>query len=139
AIGPLMGGPGADLALAALGLPLALGLALRSLAPRGRREGLAVRLQEEGGLARLSLPVVMLAVGSGMVGYLGGPWLGLPIAIGLIAAGLLPVRGAGVGGPALGLTTACLLTMASGAWLGTVLERPPGSDPLAEPGRWSEV
>lgn len=134
-----MGGPGAYLALAALGLPLGMGLALRSLAPRGSRESLAIRLQEEGGLARLLLLVVVLAIGSAMVGYLGGPWLGLPIAVGLILAGLLPVRGAGVGWPALGLTTACLLTMATGAWLGSVLERPPGSDPLAESDRWSEV
>lgn len=139
AIGSLMGGPGAYLALAALGLPLAMGLTLQSLAPQGSRESLAIRLVEEGGLARLILLVLVLAIGSTLVGYLGGPWLGLPIAIGLLLAGLLPVRGVGVGVPACLLTTVCLLAMAGGVGLGTLFERPMGTDPMAEAGRWQEV
>ena len=42
AIGGLIGGPGAYLALASLALPLALGMALQCLAPRGSREPLQI-------------------------------------------------------------------------------------------------
>ena len=38
AFGTLIGGPGAYLALAALGLPVLLGLTLHLVAPRGSRE-----------------------------------------------------------------------------------------------------
>src|SRR5438046_534043 len=54
-IGSLPGGPGAYLALAALGLPLTLGLALHVLAPRGSRERAWARLPGSGGAGLLAL------------------------------------------------------------------------------------
>ncbi len=120
AIGPLVGGPGAYLALATLGMPLALGLTLQSLAPRGSRERLLVRLREQGGLSRLVLLVMVLIIGSTLVGFLGGPWLGLPIALGVTVAGLASIRGTGVHVAALTLTSVCLLAVVGGTRLGMV-------------------
>lgn len=138
AIGPLPGGPGAYLALAALALPLTLGLALQTLAPRGSREDLLARLSAEGGLARLGLLLMALLVGSTLTGLLGGPWLSLPIAAGLALAGLPATRGAGVRIAAPALTAAALLALIAGVQLGRSAGRPPGCDPLAESG-WPAV
>ncbi len=138
-VGPLMGGPGAFLAMAALALPLTLGLVLQALAPRGSREGLLLRLHHEGGMARVALLSLTLLGGSALAGYLGGVVLGLPIALGLALAGLASARGTGVRWSALGLTASALAALAAGNHLGGSFGRPAGADPLATPGGLAEA
>jgi hypothetical protein len=138
-LGPLPGGPGAYLALASLALPLALGLALQALAPRGSREGLFARMRYEGGLARVALLGLTVLAGSTLAGLLGGPILAAPVALGLALAGLPAALGAGVAWPAATLTAAALVALGLGVRLGEVAGRPAGSDPLADAGRLGEV
>ena len=67
AIGPLMGGTGAYLAMAALGLPLTLTILLQVLAPRGSREPFVERIGQRGAwpLVALLAGVAVLGVGAG--------------------------------------------------------------------------
>jgi hypothetical protein len=111
----LPGGAGAYLALAALALPLALGLTLQLMAPRGSRESLALRLRHTrrgGGVVSLFGLTVLSA---GLAGYLGGAVAAVPIAIGLAVAGLPAARGSGLGAAAVAPTLLVLLSLAGGA------------------------
>ncbi len=110
----LPGGPGAFLALAALALPLSLGLTLQLMAPRGSRESLALRLRHTrrgGGVVFL---IVMTVLSACLAGYLGGPLLAAPIALGVAVAGLPAARASGLGLSALALTVLVLLAVGAG-------------------------
>ncbi len=133
AIGPMMGGPGAYLALAALALPLALALALQTLAPRGSRESLAHRLKLEGGMARLVLLVAVLIGGGALSGALGGRWLVVPIGVALLLTGLPATRGTGLRWSAPALTLLAVLALAGGTRLTPALGTLDGTSPLAGP------
>lgn len=110
----LPGGPGAYLALAALALPLAMGMTLQLMAPRGSRESLALRLRHTrrgGGVVFL---IVMTVLSACLAGYLGGGLLAVPIAAGIAVVGLPAARASGLGLPAVGLTALVLLAIGAG-------------------------
>ncbi|CAN5904101.1 hypothetical protein BH23PLA1_BH23PLA1_08210 [soil metagenome] len=138
-IASLMGGPGAYLALGALGLPLALTLALQLLAPRGSREGLRSRLQE----GQLAGPVALLLLatwlGAGLVGALAGPILAVPFALGLLIVGLPGAWASGLRWSAVGLTVLAVSSLGLGVLLGQGLGRPAGVSPLADPAGYAEM
>ena len=71
-VGTLMGGPGAFVALASLALPLAFGLMLQMMSPRGLRLGLFARLRESGQGSLVLLMLGLIAAGAVLVGVLGG-------------------------------------------------------------------
>ena len=113
--GTMLGGTGGFLALGSLALPLALAIVLHVISPRGSRESLAYRLQHtgQGGLA--ALLVVMLVVSSWLVGLMAGPWLIVPFAVGLAAAGL--PRAGGSRALSIGLTSLLVASLGLGASL----------------------
>ena len=82
------GRPGGFLALARLALPLAFGLMLQMLAPRGSREGLLARLRDSGQGSLVLLLLGLLVAGAVLVGLMAGPLLSLPFAVGLALVGL---------------------------------------------------
>jgi O-Antigen ligase len=120
AIGTLMGGSGAYLALGSLVLPLALGLTLQLLAPRGSREPLSVRLGQSGRGGLVFLLFGLLVASAGIVGMLAGPACCVPFALGLLVAGFPAAWRTGLRGSAIGLTFLTLAALGGGVALGTV-------------------
>jgi hypothetical protein len=118
AIGSQMGGPGAFLALGSIGLPLALGLTLQLMAPRGSRESLSGRLRESGQGSLVVLIVTMLLASALLSGILAGPWFSIPLALGIVVAGLPSACSTGLRWIALGLSSIVLLFLIGGAALG---------------------
>jgi hypothetical protein len=146
AIGSLMGGPGAYVALGAMALPLALGLVLHMLSPRGSRETIGARLRSTGRSGLSFLLLACLFLGAGLVGYVAGPWLALPFTLGLLVTGLAPAKTSGLGWTAVGITAVTLACLGVGAGLGYRGERLAGSSPLTSPlgfpaaaERWTEA
>lgn len=114
-VGTMPGGPGAYLALSALGLPMALGLVLQMLAPRGSREGLWSRLAASGRGSPAVLLVGVIASGSVATGIIAGPLYAAPIALAAILVGLPAARSSGLRWSVVGLTSATLLGLGLGA------------------------
>lgn len=137
-LGGLVGGPGAYLAIAALALPLTLGILLHILSPRGSREPLALRLRDSGQGSLVVLLALLSILGAGMVGYLGGRWLSIPFVVGLSLVGLPALRGSGVGRWSLLMTTLGIVSMIGGVYLGDTQGRPEGSHPLVGASGWGE-
>ncbi len=121
-VGTLMGGPGAFLALASLALPLAFGLFLQAMAPRGSREGLIGRLRESGQGSQVALMLGLLVAGCVLVGIMAGPWASLPFALAVLAVGLAGTWTSGL--RKAGLASSALLVVALG--LGIALGQPAG-------------
>ena len=96
AIGSLITGPGAYLALGSLVIPLIFGMALYRLSPRGSRESLLIRLRPHGGLASLILLLATGLLGLGLFGYLGGLILSSSILLGICIVCLATLRRVGV-------------------------------------------
>jgi O-Antigen ligase len=117
-IGSQMGGPGAYLALASIGLPLALGLLLQLMAPRGSREPLSGRLRDSGQGSLVLLIVTMLLASALLCGVLAGPWFAIPLALGVMFAGLPAARATGLRWIALGLSSVLLFFLFGGVALG---------------------
>jgi hypothetical protein len=138
-IGSLMGGPGAFLALASLGLPLTLGLALHLLAPRGSRERTWARLRANGGAGLVALLYGLVLAGGGVVGLLAGRYLCVPFALGLLLAGLPGARASGLRWTAVVLTLVALAALGAGVAMGDALGRPPGTSPLAARDTWPQA
>lgn len=112
AAGPLVAGPGGFLALAALALPLSLGLFLHRVAPRGSREPTRSRLRHHGGLAPVFLLGCVGLFGSALVGYFGGGLVVLAVATGLVltaGAGFLGTGHARLSLLSLAACVACLM------------------------------
>lgn len=130
--GPCVSGPGAYLALAALALPLLLGVVLHALAPRGSREPLSLRLRSQGGAAWVLLAVCVLAAASALSGYLGGAILAGTIGAGLILVGLGASIGTQTTRAGLGLMMLCAGSLAVGCGLGDWLGRPAGAPWLSD-------
>ena len=123
-LGTLMGGPGGFLALSSLALPLALGLTLHLIAPRGGRGGLLVRLRDAGQGSQLVVLAALVLAGSTLVGILAGPGLSVPFALAVLVVGLPATRSAGLGWPGLLATVATVGAIAVGVGLGGLI--PPG-------------
>jgi hypothetical protein len=139
AIGGLMGGPGAFLALGSLGLPLAVGVALQLMAPRGSRDRLWHRLMLSGRLGLVVVVVLLSILTAALVGFLGGLILCLPFALGVVVAGLPGARAAGVRGVAWAVVVSVVVALGAGVGVGRLAAAPRGSSPLAETARWAVV
>lgn len=128
AVGPHVGGPGGQLALACLALPLALGMIAHAVAPRGSREPLLVRVRQDDSGAWLGLAIPVYVAGSILHGYLGGSLLAIPVALGLtiVAAGSCWRTGNTRGVVLLALVGMCSLALgvAIGSWLGRPMGAP---------------
>ena len=114
AIGGTLGGSGAFLAFAALGLPLSMAVMLQVLAPRGSREPILDRIGRSGVLPLAIALGFLTAVGAGLVGYVAGPLLASPFVVGLLIAGLPSAWGTELRWPALGMTLLGLLAIGGG-------------------------
>jgi hypothetical protein len=134
AVGSLVTGPSAYLALGSLVLPLMFGLALHRLSPRGSREPLAVRLRPSGGVTPLLILVATIWLTAALMGYLGGMFLGAVLLAGGGVVTVCCLRGAGVARSALGLLLSSTLALVAGDAIGRSLGRLPGSPWLAEQG-----
>jgi hypothetical protein len=137
AMAGLPGGPGALLALASLGLPLALGLVLQMLAPRGARGSLGQRLRTSGTAGMTGLLLGLLLLTAALVGSQAGRVLSLPFALGVLLTGLPAVRGTGLRGLAVGATLLVLAALAGGVFLGEATGRLPGGPWLADREGWA--
>ncbi|MEW4570345.1 O-antigen ligase domain-containing protein [Tautonia sp. JC769] len=113
-IGSLMGGPGAYLAIGALGLPLSLALLLHLLAPRGSREPMADRIGRSGLAPLVGLLALAIVSGSALIGVIAGPLLAIPFAAGLVLAGLPGAWPTGLRWLAVGLTMLSLVSLGAG-------------------------
>lgn len=136
--GTMMGGPGGFVALASLALPLALGLSLQLVAPRGGRSGLLTRLRDEGQGSQVAVLAALVLAGGVLVGIVGGPRLSLPIALAVLVVGIPGTWSAGLRGIGLAATFATLLSLGSGVLIGRMLpeDRPDRPMPRAE---WAGV
>jgi hypothetical protein len=116
--GSLMGGPGAFLALGSLALPLAFGLMLHTMAPRGLREGLLARLRDSGQGSLVLLMFGLIVASSVLVGVLGGlvPTLIFGFAVALV--GLPGTWSSGLRKTGIALTIVVLGALASGVMIG---------------------
>jgi O-Antigen ligase len=117
-IGSLMGGPGAFLALASLALPLAFGLTLQMMSPRGLRQGLFARLRDSGQGSLVLLMLGLIVAGAVLVGVIGGRIPASAFAIGLALVGLPGTWSSGLRKTGLALTVLVLASLASGVALG---------------------
>ena len=118
-----MGGPGALLALGSLALPLALGLLLQMLSPRGTRDGLTARLRDSGHGSLALLMLGLILAGAVLVGVLAGPARCVPFAFGLLLAGLPGAWSSGVRGAGLALTALTLTALGAGLMIGEASSR----------------
>ena len=112
--GTMVGGPGAFLALASLAIPLALGLTLQTLAPRGGRSGLLARLRDSGQGSQVVLTLALTALGAILVGSMAGKWASLPFAIGIMTVGLCGSWSTGIRKTGWLATFALLLALGGG-------------------------
>jgi hypothetical protein len=123
--GSLMGGPGAYLALGALGMPLALAVILQIVAPRGSRAAVTARLRESGQGSLVVLLCGLLLVSAVLVGVMAGPLASVPFAVGLVLVGVPAAWPTGLRWTALGLTMVVLLCLVVGVVLGDLWGRMP--------------
>ena len=94
--GSMVGGAGAFLSLASLAIPLAFGLTLQSLSPRGGREGMFARIRESGQGSQVVLTLALTLAGTLLVGMMAGKRASVPFAVGIGVVGLLGPWGSGV-------------------------------------------
>ncbi len=112
--GSMVGGPGAFLALASLALPLALGLTLQTLAPRGGRDGMLARVRDAGQGSQVVLTLVLTLAGAVLVGMMAGKWASVPFAVGVATVGICGSWGSGIRKTGWCLTVALLGALAGG-------------------------
>ena len=117
-IGSLMGGPGAFLALASLALPLAFGLMLQMMSPRGLREGLLARLRDSGQGSLVVLMLGLIVAGSVLVGVIGGRLPAAVFAFGLALVGLAGTWSSGLRKTGLAATVLVLAGLGGGVAVG---------------------
>ena len=117
-IGSLMGGPGAFLALGSLALPLAFGLMLQMMCPRGHREGLVARLRDSGQGSLVLLMLGLVVAGSVLVGVMAGPVPSLAFAFGLAVVGVPGTWSSGIRKTGLASTALVLASLGAGVAIG---------------------
>ena len=86
--GSMVGGPGAFLAMASLAIPLALGLTLQTMSPRGGRDGMLMRIRDSGQGSQVVLTLALLLLGVVLVGMMAGKRASIPFGIGIAVVGL---------------------------------------------------
>ncbi|WP_435022152.1 O-antigen ligase family protein [Tundrisphaera sp. TA3] len=130
-LGTLMGGPGGFLALGSLALPLALGMTLHLMSPRGSRGGLLTRLRAEGQGSQLVVLAALVLAGATLIGLVAGPSLAPCFAIAVLAVGLPGTWSAGLRWTGLLATLALVGAIGAGVALGGML--PPSSNGEGSP------
>lgn len=138
-LGTMLGGPGAYLALSAIGLPLALGLMLQLLAPRGSREPITLRLRASGRMGLAVVLVGMTLASAGLVGFFAGPWLAAPFALALALIGLLAAWPSGLRWLGIGLTVMVLMALGGGVGMAETLGRPRGIEAALDASSWPKA
>lgn len=133
-LGTLLGGPGAYLALGALAIPLAFGLALQLLAPRGSRLGVRDRLRESGHAGLVVLLLAATLAGSALCGALGGWSWAVPLGAALLLAGWPSAWASGLRWGAIALTMVMVTALGGGVVVGARLGPPEPGGPLAARG-----
>ncbi len=94
--GSMVGGPGAFLALASLAIPLAFGLTLQTLSPRGGREGMIARVRDSGQGSQVLLTLALTLAGTLLVGMMAGKRASVPFAVGVGIVGIFGPWDSGV-------------------------------------------
>ena len=117
-IGTLMGGPGAFLALASLALPLAFGLMLQMMSPRGHREGLLARLRDSGQGSLVLLMLGLVLAGALLVGVMAGPIPASTFAVGLLIVGIPGTWSSGLRKTGVAATFLVLGSLGAGVAIG---------------------
>ncbi len=138
-IGTTLGGSGAFLGLAALGLPLSLALSLQILAPRGSRETLSSRLSVRGHGGLFVVLLALLLVAGILTGVFAGRWLVIPFAASLAIAGLPAMGTRGLRWSGLVLTTFAVASLCLGVAIGRSSWIEPGMKTLTESGSFSDL
>jgi hypothetical protein len=116
--GSLMGGPGAFLALGSLALPLAFGLLLHIMAPRGLREGLFIRLRDSGQGSLVILMLGLILSSCVLIGVLAGLIPSLTFALALLIVGVPGTWSSGLRKTGLVLTVLVLGALGGGVVIG---------------------
>ncbi len=129
--GTMMGGAGAFLALGSLAVPLSLAVVLHVISPRGSRESLSYRLGHGGQGGLVVLLLILLFVGTFLIGLMAGPWFCAPFALGLLVVGI--PRAAGSRWLSIGLSLLLIGSLASGAALATFWPVVVGGKPPVAP------
>ena len=119
--GTIMGGPGAFLAIGALGLPLALSITLQLMASGGSRDGMWTRLSESGQASLLVLLYASTIAGALLIGLFAGTALAIPFGVGITLVGVFSLRGTGLGLKGFSVMTLTLVALAGGVALGDAL------------------
>lgn len=112
--GTLIGGAEAYVALAALALPLALGLILQMAAPRGQTARLWGRLQQSGQTGPVVVMLGLTTVSALLMGALAGPMVSLSTAACLALLGIAAAAWTGLGLAGLAFTTTVVGGLAVG-------------------------
>jgi hypothetical protein len=116
--GTTIGGAGAFLAMGALALPLAMAIVLHLFSPRGGRARLWDRLDPSSHGSLVILLLVMMFIGSFLIGLVAGPWFCLPVVLGLAAVGLPALLEQGSRWPAFFI----VILLSGGIGLGVLFE-----------------
>lgn len=112
--GSLVGGAGAYLALASLAIPLALGLTLQTLSPRGGRDGMLTRLRDSGQGSQVVLTLILTLAGTVLAGMMAGKRASLPFGVGIAAVGLFGTWATGIRKTGMTMTAAFGLALVGG-------------------------
>lgn len=136
ALGTMMGGSGAFLALASLALPLAMAVLLTLIAPGGSRESLTLRLRQSGQGSLVILMVLLLAPSAFLVGMAAGPRFAWPFLASLAVVGLPAALVPGSRASALGFSSGLAIIIVLGAALAVAWPALLGGPPPIEPLSW---
>ena len=112
--GSMVGGPGAYLALASLAIPLAIGLTLQSISPRGGRDGMLARVRDSGRGSQVVLTLALTLAGTALAGMMAGKRASVPFGVGIVVVGLLGSWSSGVRKTGWALTVLLGLALAGG-------------------------
>ena len=136
ALGTMMGGAGAFLALGSLALPLALAVLINLIAPGAGRESLSVRLRRGGQGSLTALIALLLVPSAFLVGMAAGPWFAWPFLAALAVVAVPAAFVPGARATAVGLFTTLALVIAAGAVLARAWPESLGRPPI-EPLDWA--
>jgi hypothetical protein len=139
AIGPLVAGPGAYLALTSIALPLLISTILQRLNPRGSAESLSNRLRHAGGVPALAVLISLSAASACLAGFLGGRLLGAVVCVGILVTCVLSARGTGMGRSCLTLALLLVAFITLGDQFAGFAKRPTGTPWIAEAATWPKA
>ena len=137
ALGTMMGGTGAFLALGSLALPLSLAVLLTLVSPRGSRESLALRLRQTGQGSLVVLMVLLLVPSAFLVGMAAGPRFVWPFLAALAVVGVPAALVPGARMIALGLSGVLVAAVALGTAVAVLWPTMMGGPPPIEPLDWN--